>query len=66
MRYKINFGVGSVMRSIHIYLEMSKVYPKKCKVFSMRLAIKKRACSDFEVNTILTLVWKLLCVSKLV
>jgi hypothetical protein len=30
IRYKINLGKFSIMRLIHIYLAMSKIYPKKC------------------------------------
>lgn len=28
MRYRIHLGAGSIMRPIHVYLAMSKVYPK--------------------------------------
>ena len=30
VRYKINLGIGSIMRPIYIYLAVFKVYPKMC------------------------------------
>ena len=41
VRYRMNVGMGSIMRPIHICLEVAKL-------FSMRLVIEKRTHSDFD------------------
>ena len=45
VRYEINLGTCSIMRPIHIYLAISKVYLEKCVVW---VYYEKRARSDFE------------------
>ena len=48
VRYRINFGIGRIMRPIQIYLAVSKVYIFE-KMFCRRLMIDKIACSNFEI-----------------
>ena len=51
VRYKMNSGIDSVMRPIHIYLALPKVYPKKY-LYSMRQVVINSGVTRFKINSI--------------